>query len=466
MWTSGRLADIAVDRVLLLVAARSSTGTLSVQNDDVLAVRFRNGEIVGADALKESLTHGLGRILVASGHLNRDQVAAIEAAELEGTVVDHLLVQNLVPADTLAGCVRQHTYLLLLRLLGWKTGEYKFYEGEVGWTLEPRPLSVEEVLVRASEEDPRLLGVTLPPLGYEVLKPLLGRRAFRVLSWQEESGASAVEGEWLTPFEDALLRSLDGLTPSIDFKERLGVDEFRLRFALHRLDRAGLVETARAAPVGAAPSASAAVAEAAEPSGAVGADAIPALPPPSATVPGTAASAAPPETAVSRAARLSDLGGQLGDLSRAFSVTLAAGLAILVLAVVMAGGSMPRLHHPFPWQEADRQRLEALRVAAVHRDLTGRLKIYHLLYGTFPLDLRPLIDTALVRAGDLRDNHGRDVSFEALEQGFVLGIEEDEEGETTAHLRSRYSVTGDFLLDPEFAPLDGERRGAAVQLLD
>ncbi len=131
MWSSGSLGDNGIYRVLLLLAARNASGTLSVQADDVLAVRFRNGEIVGADALKESLTHGLGRILVAAGHLNRDQVAILESAELEGSVIDHLLASGLVPADTLAGCVRQHTYLLLLRLLGWKSGDYQFYEGEV-----------------------------------------------------------------------------------------------------------------------------------------------------------------------------------------------------------------------------------------------------------------------------------------------------------------------------------------------
>ncbi|HVR30818.1 MAG TPA: DUF4388 domain-containing protein, partial [Thermoanaerobaculia bacterium] len=351
MWTSGQLAETSVDRVLLMLAARSSTGTLTVQNEeDVLAVRFRSGEITGADSLKESLTHGLGRILVAAGHLNRDQVAGIEAADLEGTVIDHLLATGLVPPDTLAGCVRQHAYLLLVRLLGWKAGDYTFYEGEVPRSLDLRALSVEELLLRASEEDPRLLGVTVRPLGREVLRPLLGRRTFRVLSWQEEAGA-AEDGElWLTPFEDALLRSLDGLTPSSDFKERLGVDEFRLRFALHRLDQAGLLETVRPSSMAAASSEA--------PAPPVPASSVEAAP---ASPPEPAVSAEPVDTLASRAARLSELGTQLSELSRAFSYTLAAGLTILLLILVLAGGSTPRLHHPFPWQEADRQRLESLR---------------------------------------------------------------------------------------------------------
>ncbi|HVR30458.1 MAG TPA: hypothetical protein VMS86_13105, partial [Thermoanaerobaculia bacterium] len=151
---------------------------------------------------------------------------------------------------------------------------------------------------------------------------------------------------------------------------------------------------------------------------------------------------------------------------RAFSYTLAAGLTILLLILVLAGGSTPRLHHPFPWQEADRQRLESLRAASVHRDLTGKLKTYHMLYGTFPLDLRPLVDTGIVRPGDLDGSDGRAISFDALEQGYVLGLQSEEGEETMAARRSRYSVAGDFLLDPEFPRVERELPGGAVQLLD
>jgi len=469
MWASGRLVDTSADRVLLLLAARSSTGTLTVQGDDVLAVRFRAGEIIGADALRESLTHGLGRFLVAAGHLNRDQVAALESTELDGSVIDHLLRNEMVPPETLAGCVRQHTYLLLVRLLGWKRGDYQFYDGEVASALEVRPLSVEELLVRASEEDPRLLGITVAPLGTEVLKPLLPLRGFRVLSWQQAPSELRPDELWLTPFEDALLRSLDGLTPAVDFKERLGVDDFRLRLALHRLNDAGLVESV----LPAAPAVRDALAEPpearrraeppearrrAEPAAAVTASPV------------AASVVAPPiaevaESATTRGARLVETGALLSDLSRAFSYVLAAGLAILMIVLVIAGGSVPRLHHPFPWQEADRQLLESVRVATVHRDLSGRLKTYHILYGTFPLDLRPLVDTGIVDARDLEHSDGRAVAFEALENGYLLGVESPD-GETLVGLRSRFSATGDFLLDPAFTRVEGELPESPVQLLD
>jgi hypothetical protein len=330
-------------------------------------------------------------------------------------------------------------------------------------SLELRPLSVEELLVRASEEDPRLLGGTVAPIGEEVLRPLLGQRAVRVLNWHQKSEDTdrAVEDEWLTPFEDGLLRSLDGLTPSRQFKDALGVDEFRLRFALHRLRQMGLVE---AVPGTTVP-------PAAEPP--------PVEPPPIAApsvnevVAAKPAIKGPPrrvglaeaEAAATKPSAWTELGGQLGDLSRAFSYILAAGLALVVLGLVLWGGSAPRLHQPFPWQEVQRERLENLRLQAQEHDLIGKLKTYRILYGTFPLDLRPLVDSGLVRPSDIEDSHGRAVVFEALDHGFVLGLE-DEDGENRVRPRTHFSVAGDFLLDPDFTHLEGQPGGTPVQVLD
>jgi hypothetical protein len=160
-----------------------------------------------------------------------------------------------------------------------------------------------------------------------------------------------------------------------------------------------------------------------------------------------------------------ELGGQLGDLSRAFSYVLAGGLAVVVLALVLWGGSIPRLHQPFPWQESSRQRFENLQLQAQEHDLIGKLKTYRILYGTFPLDLRPLVDTGLVRPGDVEDSRGRAVVFEALDDGFVLGLEEDG-GDARVRPRTHFSVAGDFLLDPDFTRIEGAPGGTPVQVLD
>ena len=363
----------------------------------MLAVRFRNGEIVGADALKESLTHGLGRILVAAGHLNRDQIALHRVGRARRQRVDHLLATGLVPAETLAGCVRQHTYLLLLRLLGWKVGRLSVLRGRGGDQSRPAPAlgrrGAGAGLGRGSSA--RSAG-PFRRSGGEVLQSA-ARRSPRVPGPQLAPGArpgSAAEDVWLTPFEDALLRSLDGLTPANAFKEALGVDEFRLRFALHRLRRMGLVEgvtAGGAAEVGAQPAPG-------------GAD--PVRPPrlrlaaPPERPPRPRRHARPAQMEPARRLKPSPLDRARRPARRSRAAPSATcwreGSPWSCSPWSLWGGSAPRLHQPFPWQEASRQRLENLRLQAQEHDLIGKLKTYRILYGTFPLDLRPLVDTGLV----------------------------------------------------------------------
>ena len=132
MWTRGQLEAAGVQPILVRISAEGATGTLTVQGpDDVLAVRFRGGEIVGTDALRESFAEGLGRILVDQGLLDATQVAEVAAADLQGSISDHLLAAGLVGADDLSECVRDHCYRLLCGLLEWRSGDYQFYEGEV-----------------------------------------------------------------------------------------------------------------------------------------------------------------------------------------------------------------------------------------------------------------------------------------------------------------------------------------------
>ena len=72
---------------------------------------------------------------------------------------------------------------------------------------------------------------------------------------------------------------------------------------------------------------------------------------------------------------------------------------------------------------------------------------------------------ALARPGDVEDSHGRAMVFEALDNGFVLGLEDDG-GDASIRPRTHFAVTDDFLLDPNFSRIDGPAGGTPVQVLD
>ena len=64
----GKLSETSVDGVLSRLRASAQTGILTLQNDeDIVAISVEKGEIVGADALNESLEEGLGVVLIGEG---------------------------------------------------------------------------------------------------------------------------------------------------------------------------------------------------------------------------------------------------------------------------------------------------------------------------------------------------------------------------------------------------------------
>jgi len=283
-----------------------------------------------------------------------------------------------------------------------------------------------------------------------ILKPSLPRKSFRVYSWDEPTAEpSAV---WLTPFEETLLKALDGLTPALECGRRLGVDIFRLRFALHRLLSAGLAE-----PVS------------------------PALPP---QIEGEEIEASSPEETTEAPRRirlpalletlaardeadapgLTEMRSYLAALSVGWSAIL--GIAVIVPFLVgsLAGSGSRLLTHPFPWQESARAGLELAQRRAVYAKVERALVSFHILNGRFPGELLGLAQLSLLAPEDERGKEGLELSFSPTEEGFVLGLRE------TADYPSRYlksfSASGNFLLDPGFTRVLEKKAGKPLRLLE
>ena len=313
--------------------------------------------------------------------------------------------------------------------------------------------------MRASEEDPRLLGGTIPPLGAEVLRPLLGRRAFRVLNWHQEPDLEVAADEvWLTPFEDALLRSLDGLTPAKAFKESLGVDEFRLRFALHRLRGMDLVESVRGTAAAGALEAPAATAASAAASSA--AHRRPRRP--GGAAPGRDRRHRGGRQAIRldrarRPARRSQSRVQLHPGGRPRPRGADPGprrrqRASPPPALPVAGGEPPAPGEPEasgPGAPADRQA----------QDLPHPLR---------HLPARPAA-AGRYRPGRRRGRRGqpRSRSWCSRRSTTVSSSgSTTRAAENRTRPRTHFSVAGDFLLDPDFTRIEGRPGGTPVQVLD
>ena len=187
MALEGDLRVFRLPDILQMIAQQLKTGILTVQGEhDILAVSFLRGEIVAADALNQNFEEGLGEVLASQGIVRPEDFARVsEGHKSSGQrLADYLVDRGILSRQQLLGALRQQTYRLLLQVLRWSEGEFKFYSGEeVSFEEGVQPISVEELLMRSIGD---LLGEgtlsgTLPH-GFVAYERLPTQRVLRLLA--------------------------------------------------------------------------------------------------------------------------------------------------------------------------------------------------------------------------------------------------------------------------------------------
>src|SRR4029079_11902046 len=152
MALEGSLEVFSLSEILQMVAVQKKTGILTVQGEaDIVAVSFLNGQVVAADALNQTVEEGLGQVLSQMQLVKPEDFAAVAAEHQAGggRMVDLLQQRGYVERPQLLRALRTQTYGLLMQLLDWKRGDFKFYGGDAVSSEESfEPITVEEVLSR------------------------------------------------------------------------------------------------------------------------------------------------------------------------------------------------------------------------------------------------------------------------------------------------------------------------------
>ena len=448
MALEGDLALFHLSDVLEVVAQQRKTGILTVQGKtDILAVSFLAGEIVAADALNQSFEGLLGEVLASRGSISPQRFAVLAERQRSSgeRLVDFLVTQGLIGRDELLDALRELTYRLLVEVLRWREGQFKFYGGEeVAYEEGIAPLRVDEVLMRALRELASEPGrAAAVPHGYMAYARVAAAKEIREIpDGFDESTPLDAAVAWLTPEEARLLERLDGRTPAELLAKQLGLGESKTYFALHRLLQAGLARPASevepppvVAPRPAPPS--------------------PALPPPrgeALRVERQAMVDLGPMPAV--APRLASRGAR----RLAVGLELVAALALALVAWRAPG----HLLFATPDLDPSREAYERLRRLS-RQDLVDRAaRTYHLLEGRYPGRLDELVERQLLPSRARFDLSGEPYVIRASTEQYYLTIASDAEASQGA----REGVYGDFLLDRElFASLD-EEGGVPLALID
>lgn len=472
MSLEGNLQEVSLLKVLQSVSAQRTSGILSVQGEeDIIAVSFLQGAIVAADSLSQTQEESLGAILEQQGLISQaDFDAVVQEQQSSGAnLIETLTDRGLVSRQEILDGLRTATYHLMLQLLTWRQGDFKFYGGdEISYEEGFRPLSVEELLIRSIDDLAGKGALTGPVPELEMaFRQVPSRSEIQVLG---RDGDGLTPGLWLSAEQAEMLQHFDGKTTAMSLSRNLRLSRHQAQFHLYRLLSNDLIEgvgkpAGKASPA-APPAARRAVAPA--PTGATPQGRGESLAEPSQTNL-RAQIFKPPEPASTATAAEGGLGDY--DLSppvkqRTHSNLLRNGAcsalaAIFLLSLGVTLSQRPgALLLPFPWQENQRGTVERQLRYSLFLKIDRASRAYVLSHGSFPAALQDLVDSGLLAATDLKDPAGYKLSYSSDAIGYRIDLLDD--GEAVDGLGTTATITGDFLLDDRMLRSEGDSENPLV----
>lgn len=371
----GDLGTVALKKVLENISAMSGSGILTVQGeDDIVAISFLDGGIVAADALNQTLEEGLGSALQSRNLVSEEDFAAV-ARDHSGNASEGLgelmVRRGLVSRGEYLDAFRQQTFELMVQVLDWTSGEFKFYSGdEVSYEEGFKPIRIGELLTGSAADDLDSRPASAPEAPMPELDAVYKQAPPPPPAAKSEPAVrDAVELKLDEPPREKSLRAEIFMPPEPE--------------ALDDLEEMEEVTPAAAEE--------------------------------SAWIPWT-------------------------------GPALAAILAAAVIFAVLAHPGAGLL--PFPWQDNHRTALERqLRQSLLHK-IDRAAKTYFLVEAHYPDSLGELVELGLLSETDLRDPSGSPIVYSTDDVGYRVELQDSqlvEEGLGTSE-----SITGDFLLDPQW----------------
>lgn len=487
MALEGDLSIFRLPDILQVVAQQQKTGILTVQGEnDILAVSFHEGKVVAADALNQSFEEMLGEVLASQGVISPERFQRFSEehrATAGERLADFLIRKGALTREQLLSALRFQTYRLLLEVLRWRQGEFKFYSGEeVAFEEGIEPLAVDEVLYRSMRD---LLGegtvAGAMPHGFVAYERVPSSRPLRVARENVSPAERDADVTWISADEKTLLDRLDGTTSADQVARDSGLGDLRTQYALFHLLRSGLVrphgerepargETAVGPPPSAPPARPPKTERTERPDRATQrperAERTQRAEEPAESAPRPRrgprrVSVVPeitderiPDDEISEVLVPAAPHAALGRAAAAVAALL--GLAALGLATLRPAWVLL----PFPTQQVERQGLERLARQARFASVDRAARAFYLLEGRYPASLEDLIQRGLLANGQRFDPSGRRLVFEPSDDAYTLVPDGDAATTVTE------SVAGDVLLDRTlFASVQTET-GVPLVLLD
>lgn len=481
----GSLQDVGLLKVLASIASQRASGILSVQGeDDIIAVSFLQGGVVGADSLDQTQETSLGKSLQQRDLINKVDYDAVvdEQQNTGGNLIDMLVDRGLVSREEILESLRSTTFQLMLQLITWTQGDFKFYGGdEISYEDGFKPISVEELLIRSVDElSGGGLSGPVPELD-AIYRPVPPRSQVQIIG---KDGDGLGDGLWISAEQADMLRHIDGKIQILSLVRQMRLGRYQAQFHLYRLLSMDLIELVSH---GSGPGVAAAgVATGSMPAMGGRTGSKPAVGNTTGALPkvGSSTGSMQPVTAEPSQAHLRAEIFQPPDPS-AGSIDLEITAAptpqvnpldnILrhavgpVLALVFLVGLVLALNQrpssfllPFPWQENQQGTVERQLRYSLFMKIDRATRAYVLSHDAYPSSLQDLVEVGLLAAADLKDPAGYELSYSSDAVSYRIDLLDN--GEVVEGLGTSATMTGDFLLDDRMLDSEGDSENPLVLL--
>lgn len=263
MALEGTLRDFSLADIFQLIGLQRKTGVLSLRSpDDVVTISFVDGKVVAADSLNDRLEDRLGQILLKTGVISNEELAAslkeqMETLERLGRV---LLRRKALDREALKEALQRQTLQIIYRVFRWQDGDYNFSQ-EVSVDYDPDlviPITAESILMegaRMLDEWPiierriphrGMLFVPTPAATQVEVKDTEGEEDLIDFDLEQSPPAPAGESGRIvvSPSEHAILQLVDGFNSVEEIIKNSSLSEFETSKALYTLLSRGLIREA------------------------------------------------------------------------------------------------------------------------------------------------------------------------------------------------------------------------------
>ena len=247
MALEGTIKDFSIVELLQMLGQNKSTGILVIKHkENFVTIYFERGLIVSVETFPKKLEYRLGKTLLKGGSISQEILSkALQIQHKTGRKLGEILVGlNIISKDELRKALKEQASQIILRIMNWKEGEYKFQKKDiVDWEKEWfEPLSVDKLLMESMQilDEMPLIKEIIPDPSVVFTRNNITKKIKLLDETEDEKISDKII--YLTKNEYEILKYVDGEKDVNSLIESINFSEFEIYKGLYNLNKKGVIK--------------------------------------------------------------------------------------------------------------------------------------------------------------------------------------------------------------------------------